>query len=223
MIFIAVAGFGAAGCKSGSDYYGTGPLVLSAKAEGAIQKYRYGRDAVRENLHIAVDRRLRSYGATYCPAKELSKCLGESNAPQRAVNHCTKDGQYDCGLYSIDRRIVWQGPIYIRHPATGQTVPYHGVWPVETDWAPAADGARLVGHEGELRVEGLAGGGACPVTITPTSNSTGRFSVRCGAGELRGDYSGVGTRGVIGTARDGEGRKVRFEVDLKTGRGAPAA
>lgn len=211
------AGLLAAGCKSDTAYYGEGPLVLSARAAKTIGQYGDGKEAIRANLHVALDKRGRSIGGVYCPVKELHACRGESSLAQKAVLNCNKDGRYDCALYSIEGHIVWRGPVYVRDYDTGQQMPYHGIWPVQTDWRKSG-AVRLVAHEGTLTLEGLSGAGPCPLELDPRSNSGGRFTVRCGGDTvLRGEYDGAGIRAVSGFAVDREGREARFEIDLKRG------
>ena len=210
-----------AGCKSGSDYYGKGPLVLSSKAEKAIQDYRYGKDGIRENLHIAIEPRLRSIGGVYCPLKELNKCLGEASFPQKAVLSCNKDGKYDCGLYSVDRRIVWQGPVYLRNTRAQQNIPYNGVWPLSVDWPAQGDpAAELVAREGDYTVAGVGGMEPCPLKLDPQERRGGRFTLRCAGGPtVRGRYSSAGGEIWTGEGRDAEGHQMSFRLDTAKGRG----
>lgn len=225
MIFIVAAAFGLAGCQTGAgtsgSLYGSGSLVISSQAEAWIQENRYGRNGIRNNFYVAIDERSRGVGGVYCSTSEIGACINAGDFyALEAVKNCNQDGRYNCAVYSIADRIIWDGPVYLRHSSSTQNLPYNGVWPVTLEWEADPDGrARLVGVEGELSIAGI-GSTTCPVALDPTGSRDGRFTLRCPGGlTVRGDYGRTGGDIWEWEGRDSEGRSIGFRIDLVEGRG----
>jgi len=206
-----------AACQQGGDYVGKGPLVLSSKAVQTIHEYRHGSSGTHSNLVLAVDRYSRYLGGVYCPSTDIHSCIGEGSlTASMAVDNCSKDGKYDCAVYSVHDDIVWQGPVYLRHAAHRQNMPFNGVWPMEVSWEDGRkETLQLVGMEGQLTVTGL-GGGTCTASIRPTSSGGGDFGLDC-QGDLQagGSYSGSGDA-IAGKGRATDGRKFSLTLHLKS-------
>ena len=212
-------------CQAGTEYYGKGPLVLSEKAEAVLRSNIHGENGIRENLVIAIDRRLRRMGGVYCPSSDIHACIsGGSLSASQAVDNCNKDDKYDCWVYSIVDRIVWQGPVFVRDAETGQRLPYHGVWPVSLEWdGVSVGGAQLIADQGEARLAGTTAG-TCLLNFRPADREGGDVGMRCESGlTAGGDYSATPARTVAGEGKDSKGRAIRFELDLDRGQGAPGA
>jgi hypothetical protein len=210
-------------CQAGTDYYGTGPLVLSPKVESVLRQNIHGKNGIRENLVIALDKRLRRFGGVYCPSSDIHSCIGGGSlSASRAVDNCNKDGKYDCWVYSIVDKIVWRGPIYLRDSSSGQRLPYHGVWPVSVSWDGVSDGqAELVLDQGKASLIGTAAG-ACELSFSPKDSRHGTVGFRCSNGSAAGgNYVQSVAQKVKGTGKDNNGREIEFELDLDEGKGAP--
>lgn len=205
-------------CQQNGDYVGKGPPVLSPKAVQKIHEYRHGSSGAHSNLVLAVDRYSRYLGGVYCPSTDIHSCIGEGSlTASMAVDNCSKDGKYDCAVYSVHEDIVWQGPVYLRHAAHQQNIPYNGVWPMEVAWADGRkDTLQLVGNEGRLTVTGL-GGDTCAASIRPTSPIGGDFGLDCTSGlQAGGSYSGAGNAITV-NGRSTNGRHFHLKLDLDAG------
>lgn len=212
-------------CQAGTEYYGKGPLVLSESAETVLSQNMHGNNGIRENLVLAIDTRLRRMGGVYCPSSDIHACIDTGGlTASMAVDNCNKDGKYDCKVYSVIDKIVWRGPIFVRHRATGQRLPYHGVWQVSMTWDGVAGGvASLTMNQGKGTLTGM-GAGPCDVTFRPVSDNGGDVGLRCANGMTAGgEYSNPSVSTVAGSGKDAEGREVSFELDLDGGRQAAGA
>lgn len=212
-------------CQAGTEYYGKGPLVLSEKAEATLRQHMHGENGIRENLVLAIDKRLRRMGGVYCASSDIHACIGGGSlTASEAVDNCNKDDKYDCWVYSIVDKVVWQGPVFVRDAETGQRLPYHGVWPVDLTWNGVATGASsLVVDQGEARLEGTSAG-TCVLNFRPSGREGGDVGLRCDSGlTAGGDYNATPARTVAGEGKDANGREIRFELDLNRGQGAPGA
>lgn len=211
-----------AACQAGTDLYGKGPLVLSESAEATLTKNIHGENGIRENLIIAIDTRLRRIGGVYCPSTDIHACLDTGGLTAlMAVDNCNKDGKYDCKVYSVIDKIVWQGPIFVRHRATGQRLPYHGVWPVSLTWEGATAGAAVLTlDQGKALLTGTSAG-TCEVNFRPTNADSGDVGIRCSDGRSAGgEYSRSSSQTVSGKGQDSDGKAISF--DLKLDRGTSA-
>lgn len=202
------------GCNAVQQMYGEGPVLITERLSTSITEY--DRDLRFRNVSIAIDKDARNAAMKYCPA--LGDCTNSLDGS--VVELCNKGGKYDCAILMQDDRIVWRGPVFMRHKATSQVLPYSGRWRLAHGWTGVGTGeTEAVAHFGRIRTGPIGDAGECLMKLRPGGTGTGTVDIDCSAGVVaRGTYQLEDSKTLTITARDNEGRDLKLEMHLSAGR-----
>lgn len=201
---------------------GSGPLVLSGTSAKAVHDWSYGVEKDHYQLSIAADKRSGGVSMQSCPDPRKARCVTEKDEDfhkpleQLAMERCSGGGKRDCAMYSIDRQVVWDGPV-MAVAGTKRLVPFNGTWPLQIIRGEVTEEMVLVGIDGKLSATGGIGAKDCPVEITYQNSGTGTLKLHCGDAPLTIRFQGNVRKELRGRGRDANGNRVRFVLALDKG------
>lgn len=216
LILIGMAGLILFGCKPPSAHYGSGELVLNQRASQAIKNYFYV-DRLY-HMEISLDKRGRSAGLRYCSSGG-GNCFESTG--MNSLDDCNKSGKFDCSIFMVDNRVVWNGPVLSRQGNESMLVPFSGAWTMKyiSNRLFVAD-ATVEARLGRLTVTGLDGQATCKMTYSALSDTAGVFGIDCSGGRsANGRFAVRSASKLVGSGQDETGQDVRIEIDLAAGRG----
>lgn len=204
---------------SSSDLAGKGKLVISAPLAAFIEKAN-AEDRIVFDQQLAVDVKSRYVSESYCehPAPAVCYPPKYDSAAAAAVARCEQDGKFQCALYSSFRRVVWDGPVYVRAQRSPNYRPYNGKWPATVEWPGVVNGpATLVARNGDIALQVQAGASECSVKMSPLGRRDGIFELICAEKEASGTYRRNPGDEIVGNGKASNGPKVRLIVRLAAG------
>lgn len=216
LILIGTTGLMLFGCKPPSAHYGSGELVLNQRATQAIKNYFYV-DRLY-HMEISLDKQGRSAGLRYCSSGG-GNCFESTG--MNSLDDCNKSGKFDCSIFMVDNRVVWNGPVLNRQGSKGMLIPFSGAWTMQytSDQLSVAN-ATVEARLGRLTVTGLDGRGTCKMTHSSLGDTAGVFGIQCSGGKsVNGRFAVRSSSTFIGFGKDEAERDVRIEIDLAAGRG----
>ncbi len=105
ILFVGLAGLALASCKTAPDFYGDGPINISANMQSYFEKYKSGGGP--SYFAISEDGRMASW--SYCPSGPDGCSVGEPPY-MMAINGCNRRGK-KCKIFARGKNVVWKGPV----------------------------------------------------------------------------------------------------------------
>lgn len=217
-LLLAMLSMALLACNSVPGMIGQGPKTISENLAATISDY--DKDLRFRNISIAIAKDSRNVSMTYCPA--LGDCVNDLDGS--VVDRCNKGGKHECELFMLDDKVVWKGPVQVRHRATAQELPYSGRWRVRHEWTGIGTGETdLFAHFGQIHTGPIDGAGECVVRLSPTLSKKGTFRMKC-SNDIRahGSYLISGQKHLVATGTDSENRSLKIEIDLNAGQAEKA-
>ncbi len=216
-LLILLAGSLLIGCKTTEQRYGSGQLVLDKRVTEVIEKYYYVERL--QHLEFAIDRQGRNLSARYCSSGG-GNCFESTGI--ESIASCNKSGSFDCGIFMIDSRVVWNGPTLSRRWRHGAMMPFSGDWSFsfrtgEEAFRESVLQARL-GRFSFPDTGALAG---CIMALDQTGPAFGTFRLSCQDGRFSiGRFAAPPSMVVRGSGTDQDNEPFSFRFDLSAGTGA---
>jgi|GEM_PF-6314932 len=216
-LMILIAGAMLFGCKTPEQQYGTGQLVVNSRFATTIHKYYYV-DRL-QHLEIAIDRQGRNAGLRYCSSGG-GNCFESTGI--NSLNDCNKSGKFDCGIFMVNSKVVWNGPMLSRQFRHGALMPFSGNWSFNFRWDREPYRAtELQARLGKLSFPDSGEMAGCDLTLSQTGPAFGTFRLSCSGGSfVIGRFAAPPSMVVRGNGVDQDDRPFSFRLDLGAGRGA---
>jgi hypothetical protein len=221
-LLIVVAGaLLAAACQttSNSELVGKGDLILTERLAAFIAKANL-EDRVVYDQQLAVDKNARNASESFCTAPAPAVCYSSSynSSAEAAVANCSQGGKFDCGLYSAYRKVVWNGPVYVRPRPSSHHRPYNGSWPIQVTLPGGVSGTgSLLGTNGKLTISGVPGADDCRLHLIRVGRRDGKFELKCGEDRASGTYRRDQSQKLVGTGTDKSLKIIGFVIDMAKG------